>query len=132
MRLLICSFLFFLAFYAKAGDTIQTKSGLRYVVLKEGSGDEAYANRMVKVNYVGTFENGDTFDVSQPGGFEFVLGRGNVIKGWDEGVRLMKEGDKCVFFIPFHLAYGKKGVPDVIPPLSNLIFEIELLEVNDL
>jgi FKBP-type peptidyl-prolyl cis-trans isomerase len=126
------AFLLLSTLTSMAGDTLQTKSGLRYLVLKEGSGEQAYANRMVKVNYVGTFENGDTFDVSAPEGFEFALGRGNVIKGWDEGVRLMKEGDKFLFFIPFSLAYGKKGIPDVIPPSSNLIFEIELLEVNNL
>lgn len=117
---------------ARAGDTLQTKSGLRYIIEKDGNGNQAYANRVVKVNYVGTFENGDTFDVSPPEGFEFVLGRGNVIKGWDEGIRLMKEGDKYKFFIPYTLAYGKKGIPDVIPPASNLIFEVELLEVKDL
>lgn len=132
MRLLITlTFLFCCSLGAKSQDTLQTQSGLRYAVLKEGSGKEAYANRKVKVTYIGQFADGTVFDQNSDG-FEFILGRGNVIKGWDEGVRMMKEGDVFLFIIPPKLAYGKKGIEGIIPPDATLIFKVRLLEVNEI
>lgn len=132
MRLLFIISTFLISLSVHAQDTLSTKSGLKYIILQKGEGEQAYANRLVKVKYTGMFESGDTFDQSNTENFEFILGRGYVIRGWDEGVRLMQTGDVYRFWIPSGLAYGKKGVPDVIPPNSNLIFNIELLEVNDL
>ncbi len=107
-------------------------SGMKYLVLKEGNGKEAYANRRITVRYKGWLEDGTLFDSSGSAGFTFVLGRGEVIKGWDEGVRLMSEGSIYRFIIPPKLAYGKKGAGEVIPPEATLIFEIELLKVENL
>lgn len=132
MRLLLTlTVLMICSLAAKSQDTMQTQSGLRYAVLKEGNGKEAYANRKVKVTYIGQFTDGTVFDQNSDG-FEFVLGRGNVIKGWDEGVRMMKEGDVFLFIIPPKLAYGKKGIEGIIPPDATLIFKVRLLEVNDI
>jgi FKBP-type peptidyl-prolyl cis-trans isomerase len=128
---LIC-LLALLSWDAKAQDTITTKSGLKYIVLKAGEGDQAYANRNVTVTYIGTFMDGSQFDGSGAGGFRFVLGQGRVIKGWDEGIRLMGVGDKYRFIIPPNLAYGEQGYPGVIPPNATLIFEVELLKVESL
>lgn len=107
-------------------------SGVKYLVLKEGDGKEAYANRRITVRYKGWLQDGTVFDSSGTAGFTFVLGRGEVIKGWDEGIRLMNEGAIYRFVIPPNLAYGRKGVPDVIPPDATLIFEVELLKVENL
>lgn len=115
-----------------AQDTLETKSGLRYRIVKEGDGKEAYANRIVKVNYVGMFINGDTFDASGAEGFEFVLGRGQVIKAWDEGIRMMSEGSIYEFFVPAKLGYGSKGMGEQIPPDCPLNFRVELIEVKNL
>lgn len=96
-----------------------------------GTGDEAVAGKTVSVNYVGTLTNGTKFDSSydrnQP--FEFVLGAGNVIKGWDQGVAGMKVGGKRKLVIPPDLGYGASGNGS-IPPNSTLVFEVELLSVK--
>lgn len=128
---LILSFLA-LTNLAAAQDTTKTFSGLRYVVLEEGEGREAYANRKVTVSYIGRFEDGTVFDSSGLKPFQFVTGHGQVIKGWDEGIRLMSEGSKYLFIIPPKLAYGKKGYGNIIPPNSTLYFEVELLKVENL
>ena len=118
--------------FSWAQDTLSTKSGLRYLIVKEGEGKEAYANRIVKVNHVGMFLNGDTFDASGIEGFEFVLGRGQVIKAWEEGIRLMSEGAIYEFFVPAKLGYGSKGMGEQIPPDCPLNFRVELIEVKNL
>jgi peptidylprolyl isomerase len=128
---LICLITLF-SLVAKAQDTISTKSGLRYIILKVGDGDQAYSNRNVTVTYIGTFMDGSQFDGSGSEGFTFGLGLGKVIKGWEEGVRLMSVGDRYKFIIPANLAYGDQGYPGVIPPNATLIFEIELLKVESL
>jgi FKBP-type peptidyl-prolyl cis-trans isomerase len=97
-----------------------------------GKGAEAKAGDNVKVHYVGTLLNGTEFDASRKHGndpFQFALGQGRVIKGWDQGVAGMKEGGKRKLVIPPSLGYGERGAGATIPPNSTLVFEVELLEV---
>src|SRR5215475_7988325 len=100
--------------------------------LKEGTGAEAKVGNTVTVHYVGTLTDGKKFDSSRDRGrgFSFTLGKGMVIKGWDQGVAGMKVGQLRKLTIPAHLAYGERGFPPVIPPNSTLVFEVELLEVK--
>jgi FKBP-type peptidyl-prolyl cis-trans isomerase len=100
--------------------------------LMVGSGDEAKTGKTVSVHYTGTLTDGSKFDSSLDRGkpFEFQLGAGRVIKGWDQGVVGMKVGGKRKLTIPSDLAYGARGFPPVIPPDSTLVFEIELLGVR--
>jgi len=100
--------------------------------IQVGTGAEATAGQKVTVHYVGTLTDGKKFDSSRDRGkgFDFVLGRGQVIKGWDQGVAGMKIGGMRKLTIPPHLAYGDRGFPPVIPPNSTLVFEVELLGVT--
>lgn len=115
---------------------VTTKSGLKYVDLKIGTGEEAQKGMDVTVHYTGwLFENGKRgakFDSSVDRGtpFNFPLGAGRVIKGWDEGVAGMKVGGKRELFIPANLGYGAQGAGNVIPPNATLDFEVELLKVS--
>jgi FKBP-type peptidyl-prolyl cis-trans isomerase FkpA len=97
-----------------------------------GTGAEAVTGKRVSVHYVGTLTNGSKFDSSRDRDepFDFVLGRGQVIKGWDEGVVGMRIGGKRKLVIPSDMGYGKRGFPPVIPPDSTLVFEVELLGVS--
>ncbi len=97
-----------------------------------GQGAEATSGKTVRVHYTGTLTDGKKFDSSLDRGkpFEFKLGAGNVIKGWDQGVVGMKVGGKRKLVIPPDMAYGARGFPPVIPPNSTLVFEIELLGVG--
>ena len=107
-------------------------SGLRITDLEVGTGAEAVAGQTVVVHYRGTLENGKQFDASYDRGkpFTFPLGRGQVIKGWDEGVQGMKVGGKRKLVIPPELGYGTRGAGGVIPPNATLIFEVELLDIK--
>lgn len=122
------------AFDTKGKDTIKTPSGLQYIIVKKADKNAAKAEKgkIVKVHYTGYFEDNRMFDssVERDTPFEFKLGSGMVIKGWDEGVALMHVGEKIRFLIPYQLAYGENGYPGAIPPKSNLIFDVELLEVK--
>jgi len=114
------------------GAPTKTASGLEYWDIKVGSGAVAQTGQHVTVHYTGWLTNGKKFDSSVDAGrpFEFMLGAGRVIKGWDEGVAGMKVGGKRQLRIPSELAYGSKGYPGAIPANSTLIFDIELLGVK--
>jgi len=110
---------------------IKTKSGLRYIVLKEGSGDNKPAKgSQVTAHYTGKLLSGKVFDSSVSRGkpIDFPVGIGRVISGWDEALLDMKKGEKRTLIIPPNLAYGPRGRPPVIPPNSTLVFDVELIE----
>ena len=110
----------------------ETQSGLRYKILQSGDGNKATKGANVSVHYKGQLLDGTVFDSSykrkQP--LEFSVGIGQVIAGWDEGILLLKVGDKARFVIPSNLAYGESGAGGVIPPNATLIFDVELMGVN--
>lgn len=110
----------------------QTESGLRYKQIQAGSGQAAEKGKKVAVHYEGSLANGQVFDSSyarkEP--IEFTLGIGQVIAGWDEGIALLKEGEKARFVIPSDLGYGSRGAGGVIPPDATLIFDVELVRVG--
>jgi FKBP-type peptidyl-prolyl cis-trans isomerase len=116
----------------EAGKEVVTASGLKYVDLKVGEGDEAKAGKVVEVHFTGWLENGTKFDSSRDRGepLKFKLGVGTVIKGWDEGLAGMRVGGKRKLLIPSALGYGKQGAGGLIPPNANLVFEVELLGVT--
>jgi FKBP-type peptidyl-prolyl cis-trans isomerase len=119
-----------LAFVQKTWpNAIRTSTGLRYVVLTEGKGDLAKPGDLVSVLYTGWLLDGTVFDKSidpaKP--FEFRLGRNLVIEGWDQGLQLMRPGEKRLFIVPFELGYGSRGHLPVIPARATLIFEVQLL-----
>jgi FK506-binding nuclear protein len=114
----------------KVGDFNVMKNGLKYKDLKEGDGPEVKSGQEVAVYYVGQLANKDIFDKNISGeGFLFHLGKGDVIKGWDEGIKGMKVGGKRRLVVPANLAYGKQGT-DNIPPNSELTFTVEVRKVN--
>lgn len=114
----------------------KTDSGLEYEILQQGSGDSPKTGQRVTVHYTGWLnENnapGKKFDSSVDRGqpFTFNIGIGQVIKGWDEGVKTMKIGEKRRLYIPSTLGYGARGAGSVIPPHANLIFDVELLKIS--
>jgi FKBP-type peptidyl-prolyl cis-trans isomerase len=111
---------------------MKTASGLEYIEVEAGSGTQAEAGKTVSVHYTGKFQDGRVFDSSIPRGepITFKLGAGNVIKGWDEGIALMKVGGKAQLIIPPALAYGERGAGGVIPPNATLVFDVELVSVK--
>lgn len=119
-----------------ASKVVTTPSGLKYTDTKIGTGSEATKGKLVSVHYTGWLDNngakGQKFDSSIDRGapFQFPLGAGRVIPGWDEGVAGMKIGGKRTLMIPSKLGYGAQGAGNVIPPHTNLIFDVELLDVK--
>lgn len=117
---------------AQDENIVTTPSGLKYIDVVEGTGEMPQRGQTVTVHYTGTLENGRKFDSSrdrnQP--FEFPIGAGRVIKGWDEGLSTMKVGGQRRLIIPPELGYGSRGAGGVIPPNATLIFDVELLGVR--
>ena len=110
-------------------EAVPTESGLYYVVTEPGNGEKPEVGKPVTMHYTGKLVDGKVFDSSverdQP--FQFILGVGQVIPGWDEGVQLMTKGEKGILYIPYYLGYGERDMGE-IPPFSNLIFEVELID----
>jgi rhodanese-related sulfurtransferase len=105
---------------------------LKIETVSLGSGEEAQVGMTVSVHYTGKLEDGTVFDSSRPRGepFNFILGQGRVIKGWEQGILGMLVGEMRVLTIPSELGYGANGAGELIPPDATLIFEVELLDVN--
>lgn len=132
IKYILILFLLVSAAYSQQGDTVTTASGLKYIVVKKGKGKKAENGKMAEVHYTGWLLDGKKFDSSRDRNepFEFLLGAKQVISGWDEGVALMKTGDKFRLILPPELAYGERGAGEIIPPNSTLIFDVELLGVH--
>jgi peptidylprolyl isomerase len=117
---------------AVSGPVVTTPSGLKYADLVKGAGPSPQRGHIVRVHYTGWLTNGKKFDSSLDRGkpFEFPIGQGRVIKGWDEGVMSMKVGGKRKLIIPPELGYGSSGADGVIPSNATLVFEVELLGIK--
>ncbi len=119
----------FLKENAKKEGVVVLPSGLQYQVIKEGTGRSPKATDNVKCHYEGRLIDGIMFDSSKKRGEPATFPLNGVIKGWTEGVQLMKEGAVYKFFIPYNLAYGENGAGSAIPPYAALVFDVELIEV---
>jgi len=125
--------LFFLATtIVQAAQAVTTPSGLKVEILKEGNGPIPKNGQTVVVHYTGTLVDGKKFDSSRDRGqpFSFPLGGGRVIRGWDEGIAMLKVGSRAKLTIPPQLGYGAQGAGGVIPPNATLIFDVELIDAK--
>ncbi|HEX7286899.1 MAG TPA: FKBP-type peptidyl-prolyl cis-trans isomerase [Candidatus Angelobacter sp.] len=115
-----------------SGQPQTTASGVEYWDIKVGTGKTAVAGKKLSMHYTGWFPDGKKFDssVDRDEPFPFTLGKGEVIKGWDEGVAGMKVGGKRQLKIPPAAGYGARGAPPIVPPNATLIFDVELLDVK--
>ena len=115
-----------------SGDTTTTASGLKYIMIEEGTGPSPEPGQVVRVHYTGWLTSGQRFDSSRDRGepIAFPLGQGSVIPGWDEGIDSLHVGGKARLIIPPELAYGASGRPP-IPPNSTLIFDVELMSIEE-
>lgn len=111
-----------------------TESGLYYVMTQEGNGEKPEAGQLVSVHYTGKLLDGTKFDSSfdREKPIQFPLGIGQVIPGWDEGIGMMSKGEKGMLYIPYYLGYGERAAGDMIPSFSNLMFEVELVDFEDM
>jgi FKBP-type peptidyl-prolyl cis-trans isomerase len=118
---------------SRSPKTVSTPSGLKYTILKAGKGATPKTGETVFVHYTGTLTNGKKFDSSRDRGqpFSFILGKGQVIAGWDEALSTMKVGERRKLTIPPKLGYGAAGAGGVIPPNATLIFDVELLKIGN-
>ena len=114
---------------AYPGQMQTTESGLKYIVVQAGEGPKPQAGTSIRAHYTGKFLSGRVFDSSVQRGepFEFEVGMGRVIKGWDEALLDMQKGEKRILVIPSHLGYGERGYPPIIPPRATLVFDVELV-----
>lgn len=119
----------FLRENAQKEGVVTLPSGLQYLILTEGTGSQPKATDSVRCHYEGRLTDGTVFDSSYRRGEPADFPLNGVIKGWTEGVQLMKEGSKFRFFIPYQLAYGTQGAGNSIPPYATLIFDVELIKV---
>ena len=128
---LVLSGMLFITGCAKKNTGV-TDTGMKYEIIKEGTGPSPKKGDSVTVHYTGWLEDGTKFDssVDRKLPFTFKLGVGQVIQGWDDGVATMRVGGKTKFFIPPELGYGSRGAGGVIPPNAALIFEVELLSIK--
>lgn len=115
-----------------AGDTVKTASGLKYIELKVGTGPAPQVGQVAVVHYTCWLSNGEKIDGSRDSNkpFEFTLGGGRVIKGWEEGVLSMKIGGHRKLIVPPELGWGARGAGGVVPPNATVLFEVELLSVK--
>jgi FKBP-type peptidyl-prolyl cis-trans isomerase len=109
-----------------------TESGLKYIVLEEGTGKAPQKGATIVAEYTGWLTDGKKFDSSKdhPGEFEFQVGLGQVIPGWDEALSAMKVGERRKLIVPADLGYGAEGAGGVIPPNATLIFEVKLVKIK--
>ena len=118
--------------FSMPANPTKTSSGLGYTIDKEGTGSQPKRGQLVQVHYTGWLTDGKKFDSSRDRGalFEFSVGNGQVIAGWDEGVGAMKVGERRTLIIPPALGYGARGAPGAVPPNATIVFKVELVGVK--
>ncbi len=129
---LVSGMFFVIATVNAAEKVFTTQSGLKVEIIKEGNGQKPQVGQNVSVHYVGTLQDGKKFDSSRDRGepISFPLGKGQVIRGWDEGIALLNVGTRAKLTIPPELGYGPRGAGGVIPPNATLLFDVELMDVK--